>query len=318
MENEQKILCKAFFLICNMAVMTTLFSGCGTENIPAGPGGNNTPLEGMRLIAGGTFQMGRQNPDLGCTGCARNEQPAHTVTVQSFYMDTVEVTQADYKGLMGVNPAYFTSPMFTDDSMLPVEMVSWFDAALYCNKRSKRGGLDTVYSYKSANFYGNWCTNLSGLAIDFSKSGCRLPTEAEWEYACRAGTSTDYFWGRNYPPITQEDTMAIDVNAVWQNDFIGDSIQAITPQPIATKKPNAWGFYDMVGNVFEWCNDWYDSTYYKSSGTSNPAGPDTGTFRVTRASPCASPAFALASSFRAGGRMPGGRYSDVGFRCVQR
>jgi formylglycine-generating enzyme required for sulfatase activity len=220
-------------------------------------------------------------------------------------MDTTEVTQVDYQALMLVNPSYFTG-----DSLRPVETVTWFDAVLYCNKRSKRDSLDTVYSYTSVTVTpGNGCTALGGLANDFTKNGYRLPTEAEWEYACRAGSTTDYYWGKNYPQTTSADTLAIESSAVcFYNSPTGT-------QPVATKKPNAWGLYDMSGNVWEWCNDWYGS--YSSGSQTDPTGPSTGTYRVLRGGSWNFNVLDLCSAARFGG-APVNRLNYNGFRCVRR
>jgi formylglycine-generating enzyme required for sulfatase activity len=183
------------------------------------------------------------------------------------------VTQADYVALMLVNPSYFDS-----GSTWPVESVTWFDAVLYCNARSKNNGMDTVYTFASiSGTPGDSCWSLGNLGIDYTKNGYRLPTEAEWEYACRAGSTTDYYWGGSYPPTTTADTAAIDNNAVWPHN------SNYSTAKVGTKLPNAWGLYDMNGNVWEWCNDWYSGSYYSVSPLTDPTGP-TGSYlyRVMR------------------------------------
>jgi formylglycine-generating enzyme required for sulfatase activity len=226
-------------------------------------------------------------------------------------MDTTEVTQADYLTLMGVNPSYFTG--FTGDSLRPVEEVTWYDAVLYCNKRSKRDGRDTVYSYTSVTGTpGNGCEALDGLAIDFAKNGYRLPTEAEWEYACRAGTTTDYYWNKNYPPITTSDSAAIYENAIWYDNAFDETAQ------VATQKANAWGLYDMAGNVWEWCNDNWSNSYTSGSQT-DPTGPATGNFRVLRGGSFEKSDYYLQSaSRRDGAPFEAGGGHVAGFRCVRR
>jgi formylglycine-generating enzyme required for sulfatase activity len=206
-----------------------------------------TRLLTMVSLPSGTFQMGSDNfAKVGST-------PVHSVTLDSFRISSTLVTQEQYHAVMGINPSYFDS-----GSIWPVDQVDWYDAALFCNVFSKMMGKDTVYSYTGA--IGE------SVIIDYSKNGYRLPTEAEFEYAYRAGTTTDYYWGRNYPPLTSDDTLALDSNAVWyHNDTPYGSHQ------VATRKPNAWGLYDMAGNLREWCNDWKGP--YSSSAQTNPTGP---------------------------------------------
>ena len=265
---------------------------------------------GMVTISSGTFQMGDTN-----TFFPDSEQPIHSVTVSAFYMDLTDVTQADYQALMLVNPSYF---YFTGDSLRPVETVTWFDAVLYCNARSKRDLRDTVYTFTSiTGAPGEGCSGLVGLAIDFTKNGYRLPTEAEWEYACRAGSTTDFYWGKSYPPTTSADTLAIDSNAVWYHNSPNRT------QPVATKKPNAWGLYDMSGNVMEWCNDWYGYGSYGSGSQTDPTGPSTGSYRVLRGGSWLS---GCGSGYGAGDLRSAYRYFYYpdfgcyyyGFRCVRR
>jgi formylglycine-generating enzyme required for sulfatase activity len=175
------------------------------------------------------------------------ENPIHRVTISAFYIDTTEVTQNEYLLLMKTNPSRFVQGTH------PVENVTWYDAVLFCNARSIRDHKDTVYKYNSIlgrNPNGG-VTGLEDLSIDMKKNGYRLPTEAEYEYACRAGSTADYYWGMNFPPTTHADTLEIDNNAVWYFNSPNCT------QPVASKKPNIWGLYDMNGNVWEWCNDWY-------------------------------------------------------------
>jgi formylglycine-generating enzyme required for sulfatase activity len=179
------------------------------------------------------------------------------VTVSSFWIDTTEVTQAEYQAVMKTNPSHFL-----DDTLFPVEYLTWFDAVLFCNARSKRDGFDTVYRYTSmTGTAGNGCTAMAGLARNQpdSNPGYRLPTEAEWEYACRAGTKTLFYWG---------DTM--DDDYCWH--FANSNS---TTHPVAGKKPNLFGLYDMTGNVWEFCFDWEGP--YTADAQIDPTGPSTPT-----------------------------------------
>ena len=258
--------------------------------------------DSMVSIPGGTFQM----------GMVLRSDTVHSVTISHFRISRTEVTQGEYQKVMGRNPSYFIG-----NPMLPVETVSWFDAVLYCNNRSKLEGKDTVYSFSGVVNTVAGCDGLVDLQVHFERSGYRLPTEAEWEYACRAGTTTDYYWGKNYPPITPEDTLAIDSNAVC--DYNANSTQ-----PVASKKPNAFGLYDMSGNVWEWVNDYYYGNYTASAQT-DPTGPMVGYTRRMRGGGDGN-VFYFISAFR-GGQIPFFRsqldpydqhYEGFGFRPVCR
>jgi formylglycine-generating enzyme required for sulfatase activity len=249
-----------------------------------------TPAQ-MKYLPGGTFQMGQ----VGISDAV----PVHSVTLSSFFIDTTEVTQTDYLALMGVNPS--NSPTVTKG---PVDSMSWFDAVLYCNKRSIRDVKDTVYSYTSVTGTpGNGCTALGGLATTMTKNGYRLPTEAEWEYACRGGTTTTYWWGA--------DTNGMGARAWWTGNSGG------TMQPVATTQKNAYGLYDMAGNVWEWCNDWYDS--YAATAAIDPMGPATGSLRVFRGGGIDIGAPDLRSAARYYADPAHATHNgNVGFRCVCR
>jgi formylglycine-generating enzyme required for sulfatase activity len=267
--------------------------------------GDKTPAApvGMKLIAAGTFAMG------STTGMP-NEAPVHNVTVSSFYIDSTEVTQKAYFAAMGKNPSKNKDTVLKNSALLPVDNVTWFEAALFCNARSKANGKDTVYKYTEITSFGldvDTCVkDLVGLSIDLSKNGFRLPTEAQWEYACRAGTTTDFITGSN-------DTNGIGAYAWW---FLNASDKS---HPVATKQPNAWGLYDMIGNVWEWCNNWwYD---YTVESQTDPVGPAEGMNRVQRGGMYTpvSGGYSFSASLRSAnreGKYPETRSKDRGFRCV--
>ena len=199
--------------------------------------------ESMVLISGGTFTMGSPSNE---RGRAANEGPQRQVTVSSFYMGRYQTTQTEYQEIMGINPSAFKGPT------LPVEQVSWFDAVEYCNRLSRKEGLTPAYIIDGNNVNWNHYAN-----------GYRLPTEAEWEYACRAGTQTPFYSGTSLD------------DAGW---FSGNS--GGKTRPVGEKQPNPWGLYDMHGNVLEWCWDWLGN--YPGEAQTDPKGPASGTNRVYR------------------------------------
>jgi len=201
-------------------------------------------IQGITMvpIPAGGFQMGSES--------GSDEKPLHAVILDAFRISRTEVTQARYQAIMDTNPSYFTG-----DENRPVEQVSWYDAAIFCNRLSEAAGLEPCY-------------DLSTWACDFSKNGFRLPSEAEWEYAVRAGTTTRFYTG--------ESGGDLDL-AGW---FLSNSKG--TTHPDGQKEPNQWGLHDMHGNVWEWCNDWYDENYYSYSPERNPKGPVSGSYRVFR------------------------------------
>ena len=165
------------------------------------------------------------------------DESKHSVTItKPFHLGAFEVTQEQYEKVMGKNPSYFKGPNN------PVELVSWKDAVEFCRKLSqlpKEKAAGHVY---------------------------RLPTEAEWEYACRAGTTAAYSFGDDASQLGQY---------AWFDENSGT-----TTHPVGGKKPNPWGLYDMHGNVWEWCHDWHGE--YPSEPVTDPTGPTTGSFRVYR------------------------------------
>jgi formylglycine-generating enzyme required for sulfatase activity len=269
-------------------VLMALLACSSCEQGPSAPR-NQTPSivqtkggQEMVLIPAGEFMMGssRGQPD---------EAPPHKVRVNSFLMDRTEVTQETYEKQRLVNPSKVKGPK------LPVHMMSWVLAARFCNARSKAEWLEPCYNEDNAT-------------CDYSQSGYRLPTEAEWEYACRAGLEGD--------SSSISDPMRLRKN-VWFAENSGGK-----PHPVAEKAPNAWGLYDMIGNVAEWCNDMYDKQYYTKSSADNPHGPEQGEKYVVRGGSYNSSLDPLSPSARAGDN-PG--FSDaclapetLGFRCVRK
>lgn len=171
---------------------------------------------------------------------ASEERPRMQVGLDySFGLDTVEVTQALWSEVMG--KAARTKDMPGRGERLPVYFVTWYDAILFCNARSKRSGYDTVYSYVRAHFDSSGhARDLSGLVSHFDKLGYRLPTESEWQ------------WFASENGVKERASNSESLKEVaW---YIGNSYGKISP--VATKKPNAFGIYDLFGNVMEWTQDW--------------------------------------------------------------
>jgi uncharacterized protein (TIGR02145 family) len=251
----------------------------------------------MKKIPAGNFTMGSPETELGRS----SGETEHSVTLSAFYMDSTLVTQGQYTAVMGVNPSYFS----TCGSTCPVENVSWFDAVLYCNARSKLDKLDTVYTYTSmTGTYGNGVTALVGIAANLSKSGYRLPTEAQWEYAARGGTTAAYYWGDN----SSADTVS---KYAWYS-----ANSSSGTQPVATKPANPNGLYDMAGNVWQWTNDWYGT--YATTEQTDPEGAPSGSNRVLRGGSWYYVASYLRSSYRSNGNPANrGNYNGFGFRSVR-
>jgi formylglycine-generating enzyme required for sulfatase activity len=209
------------------------------------------------LIKGGTFIMGSP------TGESERgtDETQHRVTVSDYYIAKFPVTQREYTQLMGDNPSEFKG------DNLPVETVSWFDAVRFCNARSTLEGLTPAYTINGETV--TWNRNANGY---------RLPTEAEWEYACRAGTTTPFNIGSN---ITDK-----DANCHNHYGYNNNSSGRVTggyrgrTTPVNSYRANSWGLFDMHGNVADWCWDLYGE--YDVGAQTNPAGPVTGTLRVNR------------------------------------
>jgi formylglycine-generating enzyme required for sulfatase activity len=219
----------------------------------------------MVFVEGGTFTM-------GCTSeqkddCYDWEKPAHRVTLNSYYMGKYEVTQAQWKAVMGEN----NNPSFLKRDDLPVTNITWEEAQVFIRKLNEKMG-----------------------------KNYRLPTEAEWEYAARGGTQSQNY---KYSGSNNVDLVA------WYEENSGDK-----PHPVGTKSPNELDIYDMSGNVWEWCSDWYDD--YRGTSQTNPQGPSSGSYRVARGGGWYYDAKGVRVSIRSD-NTPDDRYDHLGFRLAR-
>ena len=229
------------------------------------PGNKSVSLDFVG-IGPGVFQMGSDNGYL-------NERPVHEVEIsRGFWLGKYEVTQGEWESVMGSNPSYFTG-----NARRPVDFVSWYDVHEFIGRLNDAAG-DSLY---------------------------RLPTEAEWEYACRAGTTTRWSLGDD----DGNDESLLDKYA-WYDCNDGCDTKAV-----GGKLPNAWGLYDMHGNVWEWVQDWFGNSYYNSPSL-DPSGPDFGSNRVTRGGGFYYDAQSQRSANR-GGAPPGAIGANLGVRLVR-
>ncbi|GHU24625.1 hypothetical protein FACS1894164_11690 [Spirochaetia bacterium] len=260
-------------------------------------------LKKFVYISAGTFMMGspKGEPDRS------SDETQHQVRIsRDFYMSKCEVTQKEYQEVMRTNPSYF------EGDNLPVEQVSWYDAIEYCNAKSLKEGLTPAYTIDKSRKDPNNRADDDDLkwVVTWSRSanGYRLPTEAEWEYACRGGTATPFSTGNN---ITT-DQANYNGNYPYNGNATGTNREKTTP--VGSFTANAWGLYDMHGNVWEWCWDWKGD--YSSSSQTDPSGVASGTYRVLRGGEWNLGARALRSALR-NYRDATSRYNYVGFRVVR-
>jgi len=244
---------------------------------------------GMKLvlIPKGTFVMGSPESEEG----RQMDETQHEVTIsKDYYLGVTEVTQGQYQKVMGKNPSYFQKRVIgkSDSSMYPVEQVSWEDAVEFCKKLS-----DLPEEKKAVREY-------------------RLPTEAEWEYACRAGTKTAYSFGADRNALKDFDWFGdnsgekmINLDRIWEEsrgniDIYLEKLleNGGKTHPVGAKKANPWGLYDMHGNVCEWCSDWIDD--YPKQAITDPIGPKLGSYRVRRGGSLGLWAASCRSAFRSG------------------
>src|SRR6185436_18599524 len=233
-------------------------------------------------ISGGSFRMGSPEDEEGRWD---HEGPVHKVRLSPFECMRFPITRRLYHQIAGTDP----SRPEGDADERPVNNVSWLDAVAFCNLLSEREGLTPCYRFAGDD-----------VTWQRTADGYRLLTEGEWEYACRAGSSTRWSFG--------DDEASLGEHAWFEGNSFGQ------PHPVGRKKPNAWGLHDMHGNMFEWCWDWLGP--YSAAAAKDPTGPPNGSNRVLRGGAFISPLRFLRSAYRHR-YGPGYPHWNFGFRCAR-
>ena len=293
---------KLFYFFCSaigtlillFVILTFAFSASGSAK---------TELISMVKIPGGTFIMGSNEDEPnryttfyftnGVVSSCTSDETQHSVKLSSFYMSKYQVTQEQFKKVTGYNPSGF------EGDNRPVDNVTWYDAVLYCNQLSENEGLRKVYTLTKASWDGRHLTSAT-VTADWSKNGYRLPTEAEWEYACRGDYPNKATETKTKPFGIGDGTKMIQSMANFRTEYPYDLSKCTkckkdNPEDyldcgatagykdssatkyhktadVGTYEANNYGLYDMHGNVLEWCWDWYGD--YPVNAQTNPKGPD--------------------------------------------
>jgi formylglycine-generating enzyme required for sulfatase activity len=289
---------KRFDLIAFIAAILFITAACYKAAAQSASGSRSSaPKIEMVQIRGGTFTMGSPTSEAN----RNSDETQHQVRLtKGFYLGKYPVTQAQYLAVTGTNPSYFTGPVSPETSTAnrPVEQVTWYDAVEFCNKLSEKEGLAPVYTITGRTPAAGYPITAATVTPDWSKNGYRLPTEAQWEYACRAGTATAYNTGATISDSTG-----------WYVYNSGDRTHSVGEKPA-----NAYGLYDMHGNVYEWCWDRYGD--YDRGAQTDPTGAVSGSGRVERGGAWDDDGQNLRSAYRSDSD-PSHRDYGIGFRLVR-
>ena len=303
-----------FFVLLTTLFLSAAFAACDD-------GGGTQGFEPKFItIPAGSFMMGQEGGN-----AFNDEKPVHQVTLSAFLICNHKVTQKEYETYCKYGGSETPSDTNGKGDNYPVYFVSWYDAIVYCNLRSKAEGLTPCYSLNNETDVTKWAgiqqegsasdikycgpssknTTWDKITLDITADGYRLPTEAEWEYAARGGitdTSNDVWPGTT------------DSLKVGDYAYYGGQTQT---HEVGKKLPNGYGLYDMSGNVREWCWDWYSDSQYTASGVTNPLGAISGSQRVQRGSGIDSyDVKFLRASCRSSADQYG-RFNGLGFRLVR-
>ena len=291
----------SLFAVILCAIQYGCTTGGGIHPMSSSLNGWRSPSIGMEfvLVPAGTFKMGSpaSEPERD-----KNETQHQVTLTRRFYMGTCEVTQGEFAEVMGFNPSTVKG-----SARLPVETVTWFDTISFCNQLSKKEGLPAFYDISNIRMDAEHIVSADVVQKLLSK-GYRLPTEAEWEFACRAGTITPFSFGETIRSDQANFDGLTPYNRAAKDQFRDRPIE------VAALPPNRFGLYQMAGNVFEWCWDYYDQ--YPTEPQTNPAGPDHGTERVRRGGAYKSPAGHMRSALRHG-IPPSFPFFHQGFRVAR-